>query len=145
MKDLVGVLKECEKIKKTSVTRSDNTRIFGDYGKSVMYTCFGVQVSRNSREVLPSNACMDILPEFHRTILMKLMRHAEYCFEDIADSEVISYMFHAKQVVPFKTMSIPGSSQTSMLNYLGSLAFGCNVFLRYHTDSNYTMSMARFT
>ena len=52
-------------------------------------------------------------------------------------------MFHAKQVVPFKTMSIPGSSQTSMLNYFGALAFGCNMFLRCHTDSDYTMSMAQ--
>ena len=104
MKDLVGALEECEKIKKTSVTRSDNKRLFGDYGKSVMYTCVGVQVSWNSPEVLPFNAYMEKLPEFHRTILMKLMRHAEYCFEDIADSEVISHMFHAKQVVPFKTM-----------------------------------------
>jgi len=143
MKDLVGALKECEKIKKTSVTRSDDKRIFGDYGKSVMYTCVGVQVSRNSPEVLPCNAYMEKLPEFHRTVLMKLMRHAEYCFEDIADSEVISHIIHAKQVVPFKTMSISGSSQTSMLNYFGALAFGCNVFLRCHTDSDYTMSMVQ--
>jgi len=121
MKDLAGALEECEKIKKTSVTRSDNKCIFGDYGKSIMYTCVGVQVFRNSPEVLLFNAYMEKLLEFHRTILMKLMRHAEYCFKNIADSKVISHMFHAKQVVPFKTISIPGSSQTSML--------GCNVFL----------------
>ncbi len=45
-------LDKCEKPKKTSVTRSDNKRIFGDIGKLVMYTCAGVQVSRNSPEVL---------------------------------------------------------------------------------------------
>jgi hypothetical protein len=71
---------------------------------------------------------------------MKLMQHAEHCYEFIADTEVISHMFHAKQVVPFKTISMPSSSHTSSLKYYGALAFGCNVFLRCHTDSDFTMS-----
>jgi hypothetical protein len=103
MKDIVCALEECEKLKKTSVTRSDGKRIFGDYGKSVMYTCVGVQVSRNSADVLNVNAVMEKLPECHWHLLMKLMRHAEYCFEAIADNEVVSHLYHAKQVVPFKT------------------------------------------
>ena len=143
MKDIVCALEECEKLKKTSVTRSDGKRIFGDYGKSVMYTCVGVQVSRNSPEVLNFNAVMEKLPECHWHVLMKLMRHAEYCFEAIADNEVISHLYHAKQVVPFKTMTMPFSSHKSALKYYGGLAFGCNVFLRCHTDNDYTMSMAQ--
>ncbi len=107
MKHIVCALEECEKLKKTSVTRSDLKRIFGDIGKCVMYTCAGVQVSRHSPEVLNCNAFMEKLPECHWTFLMKLMRHAKYCFEDIVDNEVISYMYHAKQVIPFKTMSMP--------------------------------------
>ena len=132
--DILCALEECEKMKKTSVKRSDNKRIFGDYGKPVMYTCAGVQVSRNSPDVLDFNADVEKLPEDHQTILMKLMRYIEGCFESIVDSEVISHMFHAKQVVPFKTMTMPGSCQKSMLKYYGALAFGCNVFLRCHTD-----------
>ena len=143
MNDIVCALEECEKLQKTSVKRSDGKRIFGDYGKPVMYTCVGVQVSRNSREVLNCNAVMEKLPECHWHVLMKLMRHAEYCFEAIADNEVISHLYHAKQVVPFKTMSMPSSSHKSTSKYYGGLAFGCNVFLRCHTDNDYTMSMVQ--
>lgn len=143
LKEILGALEECEKLKKTSVRRSDNKRIFTDYGMSVMYTCAGVQASRNSPEVLDCNPFLEQLPQCHWTVLMKLMRHAEYCYESYADNDVISHMFHAKQVVPFKTMSMPGSCQTSMLKYYGALAFGCNVFLRCHTDADFTMSMAQ--
>ena len=108
-----------------------------------MYTSAGVQVSRNSHEVLNCNAFMDDLPEQHWTVLMKLMQHAEYCFEAIADNEVISHMYHAKQVVPFKTMNTTFSCCGSSLKYYGGLAFGCNVFLRCHTDADFTMSMAQ--
>ncbi len=129
MKDIVCALEECEKLKKTSVTRSDNKRIFRDFGMSVMYTRVGVQVSRNSPEVLNWNAFMKNLPKCHWTVLMKLMQHAKHCYEFIADNKVISHTFHAKQVVPFKTMSMPSSSHTSTLKFYGALAFGCNVFL----------------
>jgi hypothetical protein len=105
MNDIVAALEECEKMKKTSLIRSDRKHIFGDYGMHLMYTSAGVQISRNSPEVLNCNAVMDNLPEQHWTVLMKLMRHAEYCFEAIVDNEVISHMYHAKQVVPFKTMN----------------------------------------
>ena len=74
---------------------------------------------------------------------MKLMQHAECWYESLEDYKVISHMFHAKQVVPFKTMTMPGSYQKSMLKYYGALAFGCNVFLPCHTDSDFTMSMAQ--
>jgi hypothetical protein len=93
--------------------------------------------------VLNINAVMEKLPECHWHVLMKLMRHAEYCFEAIADNEVISHLYPAKQVVPFKTMTMPFSSHKSTLKYYGGLAFGCNVFLRCHTDNDYTMSMAQ--
>ncbi len=93
--EILGALEECEKLKKTSVMRSDNKRIVTDYGMSVMYTCAGVQASRNSPEVLNCNPFMEQLPQCHWTVLMKLMRHAEYCYESYADNEAISHMFHA--------------------------------------------------
>ena len=60
---------------------------------------------------------------------MKFMQHVERCYESIAESEVISHMFHEKQVAPFKTRTLPGSSHKSTLKYYGALAFGCNAFL----------------
>ena len=40
-------------------------------------------------------------------------------------------------------MSMPSSLHKSTLKYYGGLAFGCNVFLRCHTDNDYTMSMVQ--
>jgi hypothetical protein len=143
MKDIVAALEECERLKKTPLIRSDRKRIFGDYGRPVMYTSAGVQVSRNSPEVLNCNTFLQNLPTWHWTVLMKLMRNAEDSFERLADSEVISHMQHVRQVVPFKTMNPPFSSSESSLTYYGGLAFGCNVFLRCHTNEDFTMSMAQ--
>jgi hypothetical protein len=72
---------------------------------------------------------------------MRLMQYAELSFESMADHQVLSHMHHAKQVVPFKTMTM--SSDPTPLKYYGALAFGCNVFLRCHTDDDFTMSMIR--
>ncbi len=80
MKDIVAALEECERLKKTHLIRSDRKRIFGDYGRPVMYTSAGVQVSRNSPEVLNCNTFLQNFPTWHWTILMKLMRNAEDFF-----------------------------------------------------------------
>ena len=67
---------------------------------------------------------------------MMLMCHAEYCFEAIADNNVISHVYHAKQLVPFKTMNVMSTADQTSLKYFGALAFGCNIFLQCHTNSD---------
>jgi hypothetical protein len=138
--DIVATLEVSERLNKTSLIRGERKRIFGDYGLPVMYTSVGVQVSMNSSDVLNCNTFQQNLPKKQWTILMKLMRKAEDCFECLADSEVLSHIDHARVVVPFKTMTSPFDSAHS-LNYYGGLAFGTNVFLRCHTDEDFTMSM----
>ncbi len=66
---------------------------------------------------------MDQLSEQHLRVLMKLMRHAKYCFEAIADNDVISHVYHAKQLVPFKTMNVMTTTEQMSLKYNGALAF----------------------
>jgi hypothetical protein len=143
MKEIFCALEECEKLKKTSLVRSNRKRIFADYGKCVLYTCAGVQVSMNAQGVLDYNAYMDQLSEQHLRVLMKLMHHAEYCFEAIADNDVISHVYHAKQLVSFKTMNVMTTTEQMSLKYYGALAFGCNVFLQCHTDADFMMSIAQ--
>ena len=139
MSDIVAALEACEELKPTPLKRGGGKQVFGDYGKRVQYTSAGVQVSRNSSEVLKYNTYLENLPVCHRLILMKLMTYAELSFESLVDHEVLSHVHHAKQVVPFNTMNMP--SDSSQLKYYGALAFGCNVFLRCHTDDDFTMSM----
>ncbi len=66
---------------------------------------------------------------------MWMMRCAEYCFNMIADHQVVSHICHARMVVPFKMMS--GSK------YYGGIAYSCNVFLCCHTDADFTMSISQ--
>jgi hypothetical protein len=48
-----------------------------------------------------------------------------------------------KKMFPFKTMNIPSCKSVTPLKYYSGLAFGCNIFLRCHTDEDYTMSIAQ--
>ncbi len=145
VKDILSALDECEKLRRTSVTRSSGKCIFGDYNQCAMYTCAGIQVFRVSPDVLDCNAFMGTLDQEHWTVLMSLMQHAEYCFEALAHHKVISHLYHAKQVVPFKTMNRTVSSNESRLKYYGGLAFGCNVFLQCHTNHFLQCLWLRFT
>jgi len=85
---IIKALHACEKHKKASLVRSDRKRIFGDYGTKVMYTCAGVQVSRRSKMVLEAAPYMEALPKLHRRVLMRSMKMAERCFEEIGDGMV---------------------------------------------------------
>ena len=108
-----------------------------------MYTCAGVQVSQKNREVLDAAPWMKELPLCHWKVLMKLMRRVECYFEEISDHQVLSHLYHAKKIVPFKTMALPSSDKVPGLKYFGGMAFGCNVFLRCHTDHGFTMSVVQ--
>jgi hypothetical protein len=89
MISIQNALNACERLKKSPLIRSSAKHIFGDYGKPPMYTCAGLQVSHISREVLNAAPFMNQPPLCHWKVLMQLMQHAEYCFELIADHQVI--------------------------------------------------------
>ncbi len=80
---IIKSLQALEKLKRISLVRSDQKRIFGDYGTKVMYTCAGVQVSRRSRMMFESAPFMKKLPRNHWRVLMRLMTMAEHCFEEM--------------------------------------------------------------
>ncbi len=132
---IFAVLKACEKLRKVPLVRGERKCIFTDYGKRVMYTCVGNQVSRNSPQVLNHAPFQDKLKRHHWEALMWMMRRAELCFEMIADHQVVSQIHHTRMVAPFKTMS--GSK------YYGGIAYGCNVFLCCHTNADFTMSISQ--
>jgi hypothetical protein len=77
---------------------------------------------------------------------MKMVMRAELLFEMFANQEVIDHVCAAKDVVPFKTMHAPHRHRTCAhiphAKYFGAIAFGCNVFLRCHTDDDFTLSIA---
>jgi hypothetical protein len=129
MTHIMNALLACETLKKKSLLRSNGKNISGDYGKEIMYTCAGVQVSWNNWQVLEAAPFMDKFPLCHWRGVMKMMQCAEYAFEAISNHQVISNVHHAKQLVRFKTMKIPSCDDYTPLKYYGGIGFGCNVIL----------------
>jgi len=61
----------------------------------------------------------------------------------IADHSVVSHLHHAKRVVPFKRFTSSRADCTEQFdaNFFGRIAFGTDVFLRCHTDADFTFSI----
>ena len=70
------------------------------------------------------------------------MRKAKKSFKTIADHQVISLIHHAKKCVNFKTFST-SNPKVNSAKFFGGIAFGSNVFLRCHTDQDFTMSISQ--
>jgi hypothetical protein len=143
LQQIVVSLLACETLRRTTLLRGDHKRVFTDYGKPVRYTCVGPQPSRNSKLVRPHPPFMQSLPECHWESLLWLMKRAEICFRTIADSRVISHLDHAKKLVNYQTFKSGSTDDHSKFNaeFFGGIGFGTNVFLRCHTDADFTMSI----
>jgi hypothetical protein len=75
-----------------------------------------------------------------------MVMRAELLFESFAGDEVLQHIRCAKDIVLFQTMHSPpvddGSPPIPAAKYFGAIAYGCNVFLRCHTDDDFTLSVA---
>ncbi len=71
-----------------------------------------------------------------------MTRRAEAAVKSFADCSVICQLLAAKQIVPFKTMSGPHNNR-HCTKYFGAIAFGVNIFLRCHTDEDFTVSVTQ--
>lgn len=128
MMDIFMALVSCEQLSRKSLERGDKRKIFGDgiFGGTSMYSSVGVQVSRFGG-VLERSPCYGFLPDSHWKTIINMTRRAESALESFVDTNVLHQLSTAKDVVDFKTLSAPNSSQH--VKYFGALAFGCNVFL----------------
>ena len=142
---IYDALSHCQKLRRVALCRSDGKRVFTDFGKQVTYACVGPQPSRISNLVLDNPPFLDALPQRQWEHLVWLMKRAETAFSLFADHCVISHLHHAKKLVPFKTFSPTADNKSSTLSsdFFGGIAFGTNVFLRCHTDADFTMSITQ--
>jgi len=143
LKKIMNSLNACEKLRSTSLSRGDAKKVFSDYGTRPTYVCVGPQASRNSNTVLSQAPFMDALSDTHWRSLVWMMRRAEHCFRCIAEPAVLSHLDLAKRVVPFKTFISSSSEHPDNFHaqFFGGIAFGKNVFLRCHTDEDFTFSI----
>ena len=142
MMKLFDALVACEAVSRTPLKRGESRRIYGDGpdGGSPMYSSIGVQASRFGG-VIANSPCFSSLPNCHWRTIIRMTRRAEAAFEYFADTAVLRQLSAAKQVVDFKTLSTPDGRHC--VKYFGAIAFGHNVFLRCHTDHNFTFSITQ--
>ncbi len=129
-----------------SLSRGHSKTIFADVGTTVMYKCLGVRPNRSSTGVLEYDDWAARIGTIHWRRIMRMVCRAELLFESFASDEVLQHIRCAKAVVPFQTMHSPppddGGGPIPAAKYFGAIAFGCNVFLRCHTDDDFTLSIA---
>jgi len=133
-------------VPKYSLERGLAKTIFSDATDRVMYKCVGVRAARNSTGVLDYDKWTEGVAPIHWSRVIKMVRRAEFLFDAYAPQEVLEHIRMARELVPFNTMLAPPFDSASLrcprTKYFGSIAFGCNVFLRCHTDNDFTFSMA---
>ena len=141
---IYDALHHCEKLRCVALSRSDGKRVFTNYGKQVTYACVGPQPSRISNTVLDNPPFVDALPQPQWEKLVWLMKCAETSFCSFVDHCVISHLHHVKKSVPFKTFSSTVDKSSALSSeFFGGIAFGTNVFLRCHTDVDFTISISQ--
>ena len=145
-KILFDSLEKCTRLRKNSLKRGKNRRIFGD-NEPPMYCCAGLQASRTGG-VDDHPAYLSSLSGTDWCSIMKMMHWAENCFESIVDYNILSHIRAARAAVPFKTMSAPNDKfenckPPAPAKYFGGVAFGCNVYLQCHRNQDFTLSIAQ--
>ena len=129
-----------------SLSRGHSKTIFSDPSIPVMYKCLGVRANRSSTGILNFDKWAEGIGHDHWQRIMRMVRRAELLFESFAPDEVIQHIRAAKEVASFPTMQSPAVHDSDHrippAKYFGAIAFGCNVFLRCHTDDDFSLSMA---
>ena len=145
MQQLYDSLQHILSMHRTSLSRGKSKTIFADPSVKVMYKCLGARVDRASMGVLDYDAWAKKLDTVHWRRVLRMVRRAELLFESFAGDEVLHHIQAAQSAVPYKTMTAPpdpSSPHPQPAKYFGAIAFGCNVFLRCHSDDDFTLSMA---
>lgn len=133
----------CKELSRSSLKRGEARKIFGDgtSGGAPMYSSVRVQASRCGG-ILERSPRYASLQDHHWKTIVNMTRRAESALESFADTNVLRQLSAAKELVDFKTLSSPNNSQ-HCVKYFGALAFGRNVFLRCHTDEDFTLSVTQ--
>jgi hypothetical protein len=135
----------------STLTRGHAKLIFGDKHQRVQYNTLGVRPKQAGKGVIDLDAWTHSIGRNHWRNVMRMVRRTELVFESFAPDEVLQHIKSAKDIVPFRTMRAPtpttdshhpSTKAISPAKYFGCIAFGCNVFLRCHTDNDFTLSMA---
>ena len=143
MQELYNSLTHIQTLHSTLI-RGHVKTIFGDKHQRVQYNTLGVRPNRAGTEVIDLDPWAETIGRKHWKNVMGMVRQAELLFESFAPDEVIQHIQSAKDVVPFTTMCAPRITDRDcdVLTRAIPPAKYCNVFLRCHTDNDFTLSVA---
>ena len=142
-KDVCAAMRCCAQTQPHSLSRGKAKHVFTDDNNK--YYCVGSQPGRAERGVL--SGLYKLKHGFidqHWDCIHNTVKRAEHAFDMFMDTDIIRHIVHAKRRVKFRTMEAsPSSKHATSARYYNGVGFGVNVFLRCHTDKDFTMSIVQ--
>ena len=142
-KRVCAAMRSCAQTQPHSLSRGKGNHVFTDDNNK--YYCVGAQPGRAERGVLSGlyklkHGFMD----HHWDCIHNTVKRAEHAFDMFMDTDIIRHIVNAKRRVQFRTMEAsPSSVHATSARYYNGVGFGVNVFLRCHTDKDFTMSIVQ--
>ena len=142
-KNVCAAMRCCAQTQPHSLSRGKAKHVFTDDNNK--YYCVGSQPGRAERGVL--SGLYKLKHGFidqHWDCIHNTVKRAEHAFDMFMDTDIIRHIVHAKRRVKFRTMEAsPSSKHATSARYYNGVGFGVNVFLRCHTDKDFTMSIVQ--
>jgi hypothetical protein len=142
-RQLCSAVRSCTKNQRTTLSRDTQNHVFIEDNHK--YCCVGSQPCRAERGVKSgSYRLKNRFQSKEWDAIHNVLRRSEYAFDRYMDTEVIQHITAAKKHVNYRTMDpSPLSSGVKSATIYNGMGFGINVYLRSHTDQDFTMSIVQ--
>ena len=140
---LCSAIRSCVNNQRTTLSRGTQNHVFIEDNHK--YCCVGSQPCRAERGVKSgSYRLKNGFQSKEWDVIHNVLRRSEYAFDRYIDTEVIRHITAAKKRVNYMTMDpSPLSSGVKSARIYNGMGFGINVYLRSHTDQDFTMSIVQ--
>ena len=141
---LCNAMRCCMKSQSKTLQRGSKRKVFieDDGG----YSCIGAQPGR-SQSGVQSGFCklQKGFTDANWDIILKALKAGEEAFYQFATTNVIQHIKEARKIVNYKTMepSPMNADNKKPATIYNGIGFGVNVFLRCHTDNDFTQSIVQ--
>ena len=117
--------------------RGKSRRIFSDF----KYCTLGNQTRRNEPGIRQLTYHSTTMPPEDWDFLLEMMERVETALSSFVPSDCIRAVNEARKLIKFPTMAPSNGCRGHSSKIFGGIAFGANVHLSCHTDSDFTYSV----
>ena len=117
--------------------RGKTKRIFSDF----KYCTLGNQPNRNKPGVRTSTYHCDTMPDHDWDFLLEMMERTETALSSFVPTDCIRSLNAARKLIKFPTMAPSTGCRGHSSKMFGGIAFGANVHISCHTDSDFMYSV----